>query len=150
MLETKTIVDNAMNSKDHTTLVSALNAAGLVPILKGKGPFTVFAPTNAAFAALPPGTLEPLLKPENKQKLATILTCHVFAGVLTQDELVKRIKAANNKLVIDSVAKVPITFRMNGTTIEIYGPSLFVARITTPDVVQSNGLIHVVDRVLLP
>lgn len=150
MYPAKDIVDNAVNSKDHTTLVAAVKAAGLVETLKGKGPFTVFAPVNNAFAALPAGTVETLLKPENKGKLTSILTYHVVAGNLDAAALEKMIKAGNGKAMLKTVAGASLTAKMNGArNIIIIDASGNAANISTYDVRQSNGVIHVIDRVLL-
>ncbi len=151
MYPAKDIVDNAVNSKDHTTLVAAVKAAGLVETLKSKGPFTVFAPVNNAFAALPAGTVETLLKPENKAKLTGILTYHVVAGNLDAAALEKMIKAGNGKATLKTVAGGELTAKMNGPrNIIIIDGSGKAANISTYDVKQSNGVIHVIDRVLLP
>ena len=151
MYPAKDIVDNAVNSKDHTTLVAAVKAAGLVETLKSKGPFTVFAPVNSAFAALPAGTVETLLKPENKGKLTSILTYHVVAGNLDAAALEKMIKAGNGKAMLKTVAGGELTAKMNGPrNIVIIDGTGAKANISTYDVKQSNGVIHVVDKVLLP
>ena len=151
MYPAKDIVDNAVNSKDHTTLVAAVKAAGLVETLKGKGPFTVFAPVNAAFAALPAGTVETLLKPENKAKLTGILTYHVVAGSLDAAALEKAIKAGGGKATLKTVAGSTLTAKMNGPrNIVIVDGAGHAANISTYDVRQSNGVIHVIDTVLLP
>lgn len=151
MYTTKDIVDNAVNSKDHTTLVAAVKAASLVETLKSKGPFTVFAPVNNAFAALPAGTVETLLKPENKGKLTGILTYHVVAGSLDAAALEKMIKAGNGKAMLKTVAGGELTIKMNGSrNIIVIDATGKTANISTYDVKQSNGVIHVVDRVLLP
>lgn len=151
MSPTKTIVDNAVNSADHTTLVAAVKAAGLVDTLKGKGPFTVFAPVNAAFAALPPGTVDTLLKPENKATLTKVLTYHVVAGNLDMMELSKRIKAGGGKTELTTVSGGKLTLMMNGPhNIVIKDEKGGIADISTYDVTQSNGVIHVIDKVLMP
>ncbi len=151
MYPTKDIVDNAVNSKDHTTLVAAVKAAGLVDALKGKGPFTVFAPVNSAFSALPAGTVETLLMPENKSKLASVLTYHVVAGNYDMMALQSAIKAGNGKATLKTLAGGTLTARMNGMhNIQIVDAGGNVANISTYDVKQSNGVIQVVDRVLLP
>jgi uncharacterized surface protein with fasciclin (FAS1) repeats len=151
MYPAKDIVDNAVNSKDHTTLVAAVKAAGLVATLKSKGPFTVFAPVNNAFAALPAGTVETLLKPENKAKLTGILTYHVVAGNLDAAALEKMIKAGNGKATLKTVAGGELTAKMNGPrNIIIVDATGKASNISTYDVKQSNGVIHVIDRVLLP
>ena len=150
MYPSKDIVDNAMNSKDHTTLVAAVKAAGLVPTLKGKGPFTVFAPTNEAFNALPSGTVDNLLKPENKTMLTTVLTYHVVAGKIDSKEIAKRIKAGGGKAEFTTVAGGKIWASMDGSTLKIWDEKGGAATVTTKDVYQSNGVIHVVDYVLMP
>ena len=151
MLPSKDIVDNAVNSADHTTLVAAVKAAGLVPTLKGQGPFTVFAPVNSAFAALPAGTVDTLLKPENKGTLTHILTYHVVAGKLDMAELAKRIKAGGGKTELTTVSGGKLWAMMNGPhNIVIKDEKGTTADITTYDVMQSNGVIQVIDKVLLP
>ena len=150
MLPTRDIIDNAVNSKDHTTLVAAVKAAGLVETLKGKGPFTVFAPTNEAFAALPAGTVDMLLKPENKAKLAGILTYHVVAGNLTGMELAKMVKAGNGKAELTTVAGGKLTVSMSGKDVMVKDGAGNSAKVTIADVTQSNGVIHVVNKVLMP
>ena len=151
MFATKDIVDNAVNSADHTTLVAAVKAAGLVATLKGPGPFTVFAPTNEAFAALPAGTVPTLLKPENKGMLTKVLTYHVVPGRLDFAAMQKLIMAGGGKATLTTVAGVPLTLMMNGmhniTVTDVKGNT---AQITTYDVTQSNGDIQVIDKVLLP
>ncbi|WP_313608898.1 fasciclin domain-containing protein [Rhizobium sp.] len=150
MYDNKNIVENAMNSKDHTTLVAAVKAAGLVETLQGKGPFTVFAPTNEAFAALPKGTVETLLKPENKAQVTKILTCHVVAADAmskTIEKMIKDDKGTHDVKTVggcilkakESMGKITLTDEMGG-----------VAHVTIADVKQSNGVIHVIDKVLLP
>jgi uncharacterized surface protein with fasciclin (FAS1) repeats len=151
MYPSKDIIDNAVNSADHKTLVAAVKAAGLVETLKGKGPFTVFAPTDAAFNALPAGTVPTLLKPENKSKLAGVLTYHVVPGMLTFDALKAQIAAGGGKAVLKTAAGGSLTATMNGpNNIVITDAGGHTAHITTYDVIQSNGVIHVVDKVLLP
>ena len=150
MYSSKDIVDNAVNSKDHTTLVAAVKAAGLVPTLKGPGPFTVFAPTNAAFAALPAGTVDTLLKPENKGQLTKVLTYHVVAGKMDSAALMKAIDAGGGKATLTEVSGGTLTVTRSGTMIMLSDESGGMAHVTIPDVVQSNGVIHVVDKVLLP
>ena len=150
MYSSKDIVDNAVNSKDHTTLVAAVKAAGLVPTLKGTGPFTVFAPTNAAFAALPAGTVDTLLKPENKAALTKVLTYHVVAGKLETAALIKAVDAGGGKATLTEVSGGTLTVTKSGTMIMLSDESGGMAHVTIPDVVQSNGVIHVVDKVLLP
>ena len=150
MLPTRDIVDNAVNSKDHTTLVAAIKAAGLVDTLKGKGPFTVFAPTNAAFAKLPAGTVDNLVKPENKATLTSILTYHVVAGKLSAKDVVKAIKAGRGTAVLTTVQGGKLTASMMGKTVMIKDAKGGMSHVTIADVKQSNGVIHVVDGVLLP
>ena len=150
MYSNKDIVDNAVNSKDHTTLVAAVKAAGLVPTLKGTGPFTVFAPTNAAFAALPAGTVDTLLKRENKAALTKVLTYHVVAGKMDSAALTKAIDAGGGKATLTEVSGGTLTATRSGTMIMLSDESGGMAHVTIPDVVQSNGVIHVVDKVLLP
>ena len=150
MLHTKDIIDNAVNSKDHTTLVAAVKAAGLVETLKGKGPFTVFAPTNAAFAALPAGTVDTLLKPENKATLTGILTYHVVSGSLDAKALGAKIKAGKGKAVLTTVQGATLTVRSAGKAVTVTDAKGNVAKVTIANVYQSNGVIHVVDKVLMP
>jgi uncharacterized surface protein with fasciclin (FAS1) repeats len=151
MAPTKDIIDNAVNSADHTTLVAAVKAAGLVDTLKGKGPFTVFAPVNSAFAALPAGTVDSLLEPGNKGALSHILTYHVVAGNLDMMELSKRIKAGGGKTELTTVSGGKLWLMMNGPhNIVIKDEKGNVADISTYDVTQSNGVIHVIDKVLMP
>ncbi len=150
MFPTKNIVENASNSADHTTLVAAVKAAGLVATLQGPGPFTVFAPTNAAFEALPAGTVDTLLKPENKAKLTAVLTYHVVAGDLTAAKLAKKIKAGGGKAELTTVNKEKITVMMTGDKVTIKDAKGGEATVTIADVKQSNGVIHVIDKVLLP
>ncbi len=151
MYPTKNIVENAVNSKAHTTLVAAVKAAGLVETLEGKGPFTVFAPTNSAFNNLPAGTVDGLLKPEAKATLTKILTYHVIAGKLDYKELEMKIKAGGGKAMIKAVSGGTLTFMMNGDrNIVVMDESGNTANISTYDVYQSNGVIHVIDAVLLP
>ncbi|MGS0756678.1 fasciclin domain-containing protein [Roseateles sp. GG27B] len=150
MYATKDIIDNAVNSKDHTTLVAAVKAAGLVETLKGPGPFTVFAPTNAAFAALPAGTVDTLLKPENKPTLTKILTYHVVAGKLDAAALTKAVMAGSGKATLKTVSGGTLTATAQGSTLVVTDESGGTARVTIADVMQSNGVIHVVDKVLLP
>lgn len=150
MSPTKDIIDNAVNSKDHTTLVTAVKATGLVETLKGKGPFTVFAPTNAAFAALPAGTVETLLKPENKAKLSGILTYHVVAGKLDSTAVAAAIKAGGGKASLTTVAGGKLSASIEGKDVIITDENGGKGKVTIADVYQSNGVIHVVDKVLLP
>ncbi|EPT4464558.1 fasciclin domain-containing protein [Klebsiella aerogenes] len=151
MYPSKNIVQNAINSKDHTTLVAAVKAAGLVPTLESKGPFTVFAPTNTAFEKLPPGTVDSLLKPENKQKLTSVLTYHVVAGKLDMKALEQKIKAGGGKAELKTVNGGALWVMANGPhNIQIKDARGNVANITTYDVNQSNGVIDVIDTVLMP
>ncbi len=151
MYPMKNIVENAVNSKDHTTLVAAVKAAGLVETLSGKGPFTVFAPVNNAFAALPAGTVDTLLKPENKEMLTKILTYHVVAGRIDSKELRHRIKMGNGKAELKTVEGESLWAEMNGpANITITDAMGNVADISTYDVYQSNGVIQVIDKVLMP
>ncbi len=151
MLPAKDIVDNAVNSVDHTTLVAAVKAAGLVETLKGKGPFTVFAPTNSAFAELPAGTVDSLLKAENKATLSKVLTYHVVAGKVDAAALMKQIKAGKGSATLKTVSGGTLTAMMNGPmNVVIKDEKGNVASISTYDVYQSNGVIHVVDNVLMP
>jgi len=150
MYPTKNIVENAVNSQDHTTLVAAVKAAGLVDTLEGAGPFTVFAPTNEAFAKLPAGTVDTLLKPENKDALAKILTYHVVAGKVSSKELVKMIKAGGGKAELKTVAGGTLTATTKGGKVMLTDEKGGMTTVTIADVYQSNGVIHVVDSVLLP
>lgn len=150
MYASKNIIQNAVNSKDHKTLVAAVKAAGLVETLEGKGPFTVFAPTDEAFAALPKGTVETLLKPENKDQLKKILTCHVVAADVMSSALAKMIKDDNGKHPVKTVGGCTFTAKMKGDKIVIVDGKGREATVTIPDVKQSNGVIHVIDGVLLP
>lgn len=150
MYAEKTIVENAMNSKDHTTLVAAVKAAGLVETLQGPGPFTVFAPTNAAFEALPAGTVETLLKPENKDKLAKILTCHVVAAEAFAKDVMKMVDDDKGAHPVKTVGGCTWTARYEGDKVMIEDENGNVANVTIADVDQSNGVIHVIDKVLLP
>jgi uncharacterized surface protein with fasciclin (FAS1) repeats len=151
MYPNKDIVDNAVNSADHTTLVAAVKAAGLVDTLKGPGPFTVFAPTNEAFAKLPAGTVDMLLKPENHASLVKILTYHVVAGRFSTEELRKMIKAGHGTATLKTVSGGSLTLIMNGAdNITIKDEKGDVADLTISNVYQSNGVIQVVDTVLLP
>ena len=151
MYRTKDIVDNAVNSADHTTLVAAVKAAGLVETLKSKGPFTVFAPTNAAFDKLPTGTVETLLKPENKAMLSKVLTYHVVAGRYDAKKIMQLIKKGGGTATLQTVSGDTLTARMNGTSgITLTDEKGGMSNVTIGDVYQSNGVIHVVDTVLLP
>jgi uncharacterized surface protein with fasciclin (FAS1) repeats len=150
MYPQKNIVENAVSSKAHTTLVAAVKAAGLVETLQGAGPFTVFAPTNDAFENLPDGTVETLLKPENKEQLSKVLTYHVVSGKLDYAALAKAIKAGNGKASLKTVQGGTLMAMMNGRNIAVSDAAGNVANVTITDVNQSNGVIHVIDKVLLP
>ncbi|MDP4006550.1 fasciclin domain-containing protein [Methylobacterium sp. NEAU K] len=150
MYPSKTIVENAVNSKDHTTLVAAVKAAGLVDTLNGPGPFTVFAPTNEAFAKLPAGTVDTLVKPENKATLTKILTYHVVPGRMTAADLEKEIKAGKGKATLKTVEGETLTAEEKGGKIELVDAKGGRSMVTIADVMQSNGVIHVVDTVLMP
>jgi uncharacterized surface protein with fasciclin (FAS1) repeats len=151
MYPSKTIVGNAINSADHTTLVAAVKAAGLVDALNGKGPLTVFAPTNEAFADLPAGTVDTLVKPENKATLTKILTYHVVAGDYTTAKLKSAIKAGNGSATLKTLNGGTLTFMMNGpNNITVKDGKGNIADITIDDVRQSNGVIQVIDKVLMP
>ncbi|WP_372859515.1 fasciclin domain-containing protein [Sphingobium lactosutens] len=150
MYPTKDIIDNAVNSKDHTTLVTAVKAAGLVATLKGPGPFTVFAPTNEAFAKLPAGTVETLVKPENKAMLTKILTYHVVAGRMTAADIAANAKAHAGKAMLTTVQGEKLTAWKKGNDWYLTDAKGGSARITIANVMQSNGVIHVVDTVLMP
>lgn len=148
--QTKNIVENAVNSKDHTTLVAAVKAAGLVETLQSSGPFTVFAPTNEAFEKLPEGTVETLLKPENKNALTSVLTYHVVAGKLEGKELMKKIKDGNGSTMLKTVQGGSIGLMMNDGKLWLKDEKGGLASVTIKDVFQSNGIIHVIDSVILP
>ena len=151
MYPTKNIVENAVHSKDHTTLVAAVKAAGLVETLEGPGPFTVFAPTNEAFAKLPKGTVETLLKPENKDKLAAVLTYHVVPGRLTAQDLAGMVDQMGGKATLKTVQGEDLTVERRGKShLTVTDAKGDVADITIADVLQSNGVIHVIDKVLIP
>jgi uncharacterized surface protein with fasciclin (FAS1) repeats len=150
MVGTKTIVQNASQSSDHTTLVAAVKAAGLVDTLNGKGPFTVFAPTNEAFAALPTGTVDTLLKPENKAQLTQILTYHVVAGKVTAADLMAKIKAGGGSASLTTVEGEPLTASLDGSNVVLTDAKGGKATVTIADVPQSNGVVHVVNAVLMP
>lgn len=151
MFPAKDIIDNAVNSADHTTLVAAVKAAGLVDTLKGKGPFTVFAPTNAAFGKLPAGTVESLVKPENKKTLTKILTYHVVPGKLDFATLTQQIKAGKGTAKLKTASGETLKAAMNGPhNIQLTDEKGALANISTYDVYQSNGVIHVIDSVVLP
>ena len=150
MYAEKNIVENAVNSKDHTTLVAAVKAAGLVETLEGKGPFTVFAPTNAAFDALPAGTVETLLKPENKEKLTKILTCHVVAADAMSSAISGMIKDDGGEHDVKTVGGCVLKAKEDGGKLMLTDETGGTATVTIADVKQSNGVIHVIDKVLLP
>jgi uncharacterized surface protein with fasciclin (FAS1) repeats len=145
-----TIVDGAVASKDHTTLVAAVKAAGLVPTLSGTGPFTVFAPTNAAFAKLPAGTVDTLLKPESKATLTSILTYHVVAGNLAAKDVLAAIKAGGGKAVLTTVQGGKLTGSIEGGKVILTDAKGGKSTVTATDLTQSNGVIHVIDTVLMP
>ena len=149
MYPTKNIVENAMNSSDHTTLVAAVKAAGLVETLEGPGPFTVFAPTNEAFNKLPAGTVDTLVKPENKEMLTKILTYHVVAGKMSSQDLAKAIKAGHGTATLKTVGGT-LKAGFQGKDIVLIDEKGGTARVTIADVNQSNGVIHVIDTVLMP
>ena len=150
MYPTRNIVQNAVNSKDHTTLVAAVKAAGLVDTLSGKGPFTVFAPTNEAFAKLSPGTVETLVKPENKATLTKILTYHVVPGRITAQQIAAMAQKHGGTATLKTVEGENLMFRKSGGGWWVIDAKGDKARITIPNVMQSNGVIHVVDAVLMP
>ena len=150
MYKSRNIVENAMNSQDHTTLVAAVKAAGLVDTLSGKGPFTVFAPTNAAFDKLPKGTVETLVRPENKETLTKILTYHVVAGNLDGNALMQQIKAGRGRATLTTVSGGTLTARMRGKNIILTDEKGGTARVGIGNAYQSNGVIHVIDTVLMP
>lgn len=150
MYPSRTIVQNALNSKDHTTLVAAVKAAGLVDTLSGKGPFTVFAPTNEAFAKLPPGTVESLLEPQNKPTLTKILTYHVVPGRITAQQIAAMAAKHGGTATLKTVEGEDLMFRKTGAAWWVVDEKGDKARITIPNVMQSNGVIHVIDTVLMP
>ena len=150
MYPSKNIVQNAVNSKDHTTLVAAVKAAGLVDTLQSPGPFTVFAPTNEAFAKLPAGTVDTLLKPENKKTLTNVLTYHVVAGRLTAKDLMEKVQAGNGKAMLKTVEGADLTVAEKDGKLWIWDAKGGSAQVTIRNVMQSNGVIHVIDTVLLP
>lgn len=150
MYPSKNIVENAVNSKDHKTLVAAVKAAGLVETLQSDGPFTVFAPTDAAFAKLPAGTVENLVKPENKEMLTKILTYHVLPGKYNSKQVWDTVKAGNGKAMMDTVQGEKLTFWTKGKDLYVTDAKGNKAKVTIADVNQSNGVIHVIDTVLLP
>jgi uncharacterized surface protein with fasciclin (FAS1) repeats len=150
MYPSKNIVENAVNSKDHTTLVAAVKAAGLVDTLEGPGPFTVFAPTNEAFDKLPTGTVDTLLKPENKDELVSILTYHVVSGKYTTSDIKKMIERGHGSAMLTTVQGGSLTFTKSGAGINITDAKGDVGHITIANVLQSNGVIQVIDTVLMP
>jgi uncharacterized surface protein with fasciclin (FAS1) repeats len=150
MYPTKNIIENAVNSKDHTTLVAAVKAGGLVETLSGAGPFTVFAPTNEAFNKLPKGTVETLVKPENKDALVKILTYHVVPGRISSEALMSMIKKNGGMYKAKTVQGDELTFMTKGKNIFITDEKGGMSKVTIPDVNQSNGVIHVVNTVLMP
>lgn len=150
MLRSRDIVDNAVNSADHTTLVAAVKAAGLVQTLKGKGPFTVFAPTNAAFDKLPAGTVDTLVKPENKEMLTKILTYHVLAGKFDSKAIAKKIRKGHGTAKFTTVSGNTLMATMSGNDLILRDEKGGTSRVTIGNVYQSNGVIHVVDSVLMP
>lgn len=149
MYKQKDIVDNAMNSKDHTTLVTAVKAAGLVETLKGTGPFTVFAPTNAAFSKLPEGTVDTLVKPENKEMLTKVLTYHVVPGKFDAKAIMKQIKKGGGTAKLMTVSGGTLTATMDGKNLILQDEKGGMSRVSISNVYQSNGVIHVVDSVLM-
>jgi len=150
MFADKNIIENAVNSADHTTLVAAVKAAGLVDTLSGAGPFTVLAPVNAAFDALPAGTVETLLKPENKDMLATILACHVIPAKALSTDIAGMVAADGGEHVVETVGGCKLTLKDVDGKITVTDENGTVANVTIPDVIQSNGVIHVIDAVLTP
>ncbi len=150
MYPTRNIIQNAVNSRDHTTLVAAVRAAGLVDTLSGPGPFTVFAPTNAAFAKLPAGTVDTLLQPANRAALTGVLTYHVVSGRLTAADLAQRVRDGNGRAVLTTVEGEPLSVTQSGHDIVITDVRGDASHVTIANVIQSNGVIHVVDTVLLP
>ncbi|MCE4223105.1 fasciclin domain-containing protein [Methylobacterium sp. C25] len=150
MYASKTIVENAVNSKDHTTLVAAVKAAGLVDTLSGPGPFTVFAPTNAAFNKLPPGTVDTLVQPQNKGTLTAILTYHVVPGTYTAKDLMAAVKQGGGQATLKTVQGEPLTVTTKGKKVMLTDAKGGMAMVTTANVMQSNGVIHVINGVLQP
>ena len=150
MYADKNIIENAVNSKDHTTLVAAVKAAGLVDTLQGAGPFTVFAPTNEAFAALPKGTVDTLLKPENKDQLTKVLTAHVVAGKISGKDMMAKAKAMGGKYEMKTVSGDTLTAEVKKGKLYVMDESGGEAKVTIADVNQSNGVIHVIDYVAMP
>lgn len=150
MMADKNIVENAVNSADHSTLVAAVQAAGLVETLSGEGPFTVFAPVNAAFEALPAGTVENLLLPENKDTLTQILTCHVVPARALAADVVQMVNDGNGEAVVDTVGGCKLTLKAADGKVTVTDENGTTANVTIADVIQSNGVIHVIDAVLTP
>jgi uncharacterized surface protein with fasciclin (FAS1) repeats len=150
MYPSRNIVENAVNSKDHTTLVAAVKAAGLVDTLAGAGPFTVFAPTNEAFEKLPPGTVESLLRTENKDMLTKVLTAHVVAGKMSAEDLMRNARKAGGRYNLETVSGDSLTVEVKGSKLYLIDESGSAARVTIADVNQSNGVIHVTNRVSVP
>lgn len=150
MYPSRNIIENAIHSKDHTTLVAAVKAAGLVDTLEGAGPFTVFAPTNEAFAQLPTGTVETLLKPENKAKLTAILTYHVVPGRYSAADLMRAVKMGGGQAMLKTVEGEPLTIKQSGHRLEVVDAKGGTAWVTIANVNQSNGVIQVINKVLLP
>ncbi len=150
MYPNQTIVANAVNSPDHTTLVAAVKAAGLVDTLSGAGPFTVFAPTNAAFGKLPAGTVDTLVLPQNKSTLQSVLTYHVVPGRVTAPELVALIQSSGGRATLTTVQGAPLYASMMGSTVMLTDAKGNTSHVTQADVMQSNGVIHVIDTVLMP
>ncbi|QBA63721.1 fasciclin domain-containing protein [Muriicola soli] len=150
MYPSKDIISNAVNSKDHTTLVAAVKAAGLVETLQGDGPFTVFAPTNKAFEKLPEGTVATLLKPENKSTLQSVLTYHVLAGKFSATKIVEAIKKGKGKATFTTVNGDTLTAMLKGKKVQLKDVAGNISTVSISDVNQSNGVIHVVDTVVLP
>lgn len=150
MFADKNIIENAVNSADHTTLVAAVQAAGLVETLSGEGPFTVLAPVNAAFDALPAGTVDTLLKPENKDMLSTILACHVIPAKALSTDIASMVAEDGGEHVVDTVGGCKLTLKDTDGKITVTDENGTVANVTIPDVIQSNGVIHVIDAVLTP
>ena len=150
MYPSKNIIENAVNSKDHTTLVAAVKAADLVATLSSAGPFTVFAPTNAAFAKLPAGTVETLVKPENKGTLTTILTYHVVAGKVSAADLIAKIKAGNGTAMLKTVQGGMLKASLKGKSVILTDEKGGMSKVTIADVNQSNGVIHVIDTLVMP
>jgi uncharacterized surface protein with fasciclin (FAS1) repeats len=150
MYPSKNIIENAVNSADHTTLVAAVKAAGLVDTLEGAGPFTVFAPNNKAFAALPAGTVDSLLEPANKPMLTSVLTYHVVPGELTSAAIKEKAASMGGSFMVKTVQGEDLTFRVDQETVFVADAKGDIARVTIPDVMQSNGVIHGIDTVLMP